>query len=453
MKYVWNPHDFDPLNFLPAALRRQSDAARVLVHQIEFRRLDKRHRADEWVTLQAKYLRNVVGVDHCEAIRDCLASEGVISVKRSFVVGQKSFEFKIGPRFQNSMFRRFPITDKFLLRRMGKHLGRTGPKADCPTELALYSWLKGLTIDADGARDYVRAHGGAAEWVRQKTLTVDMLAERDLWFTRDRFGRIHTNFTNLWSGLRRFLSVGGSPLVEMDIANSQPLFFGLLAMVKWRSSQEASSQCQQDVEECRNNSGRITNVNSKSILSPPPLLSLYDAGIHHGNIRRSLPPDLAEYLGLVERGDFYEHLMRKARLTWAKRSQFKDSFFQHVFYAKRVYRNPIANVFRKEFPTAHAVLTAIKKSDPRDAPHKMQQLEADFVIGTCCRKLSADHPAVPLLTLHDGIWTTPDHIGLVRRTVQDEFAKLGVRPLLRCRAASDLSLPPGASVQTRSPGR
>lgn len=170
MRYVWNPQDFNPLDFLPRHLHRQADAARVLVHLIEYRRLDKRCGADESVTLQAKYLRNVVGVEHCEAIRDALAERDVISVLRSYSVGRKSFEYKIGPVFERSPFRRFSVTDKFLLRRMGRYLGRTLPNPHDPTEVRLYHWLKQLVVDAEAAREYLPEFGAGADWVRQKLL-------------------------------------------------------------------------------------------------------------------------------------------------------------------------------------------------------------------------------------------------------------------------------------------
>jgi hypothetical protein len=139
--------------------------------------------------------------------------------------------------------------------------------------------------------------------------------------------------------------------------------------------------------------------------------------------------------------------MDKSRRRRQIRDGFKESFFKHVFYANKPYPNAYAAVFRDEFPTAHAILTGLKAAEPRDAPRMMQQLEADFVIDTCCRKLLAAHPDVPILTLHDGVWTTPNHIDLLRRTVEAEFDRLGVRPLLRCRAANGLALPAGASVQ------
>src|SRR4051812_12715105 len=101
----------------------------------------------------------------------------------------------------------------------------------------------------------------------------------------------------------------------------------------------------------------------------------------------SLPPDIDHYLRLVEQGRFYEFMMDKARNTGGDRDEFKESFFKHVFYAKKSYSNHLAKVFREQFPTVHRILTEIKAEEPREAPWRMQRLEADFVIDTCCRKL------------------------------------------------------------------
>ena len=44
----------------------------------------------------------------------------------------------------------------------------------------------------------------------------------------DPYGRVHTVLTNLPSDLRQYLRLDGSPLVNLDIANSQPMFLGLV---------------------------------------------------------------------------------------------------------------------------------------------------------------------------------------------------------------------------------
>lgn len=46
--------------------------------------------------------------------------------------------------------------------------------------------------------------------------------------------------------------------------------------------------------------------------------------------------------------------------------------------------------------------------------HVTQQLEARFLLDTVCKAIEEDHPEVPMLTLHDCIFTTQNHIALVK---------------------------------------
>lgn len=55
------------------------------------------------------------------------------------------------------------------------------------------------------------------------------MAERDRYITADAYGRVHTPITSLPKALRQCLSIAGRPLVGIDIANSQPLFAGVVA--------------------------------------------------------------------------------------------------------------------------------------------------------------------------------------------------------------------------------
>ena len=54
------------------------------------------------------------------------------------------------------------------------------------------------------------------------------IAEGDFFSIPDRYGRFHSNLTNLKKTLRPFLRYHGSELVNLDIANSQPMVFCLL---------------------------------------------------------------------------------------------------------------------------------------------------------------------------------------------------------------------------------
>ncbi len=57
---------------------------------------------------------------------------------------------------------------------------------------------------------------------------IQRIVNGDFFTVVDRFGRFHTNLTNLKATLRPFLRYQNSHLVNLDIANSQPMIFCLL---------------------------------------------------------------------------------------------------------------------------------------------------------------------------------------------------------------------------------
>ena len=56
------------------------------------------------------------------------------------------------------------------------------------------------------------------------------LKDRDFRFSTCAYGRVHTNVTNLAEYLRKYISINGQKLYELDIANSQPYFLALLIL-------------------------------------------------------------------------------------------------------------------------------------------------------------------------------------------------------------------------------
>lgn len=153
-------------------------------------------------------------------------------------------------------------------------------------------------------------------------------------------------------------------------------------------------------------------------------------------------------------GTVYEHLMAEhnAAVTAAgeqhkaitSRKKFKPLFFQQVIYGDNrvayARDTDIALLFKAMYPSVWRFITEWKLwrggTEDQDESFKrlairMQQRESRFVIGRVCTRLTEHHPEIPLLTIHDSILTTPDHVETVFRVMTEEFARLGVRPKLR----------------------
>jgi hypothetical protein len=208
--------------------------------------------------------------------------------------------------------------------------------------------------------------------------------------------------------------------VNIDIGNSQPLFFGL-AVLNWMRS------------------GKGENEYTNKVVFSPPSLSpfLYDAESIirsvSGFTGLNIPLDLKRYLHITEQAEFYEHIMTALAIPITKESRdaFKRDFFGKVFYCKANYYTKERKAFQADFPTVLEHITRLKKDDPRNAPLALQREESKFVIGTVCKRILLESPNTPIWTIHDSILTTTSRSEFVRKVMQEEFSKLGVHPRLR----------------------
>jgi hypothetical protein len=125
------------------------------------------------------------------------------------------------------------------------------------------------------------------------------------------------------------------------------------------------------------------------------------------------------------------------------RKQFKQALFRDVFYgdnrAHYSRHSGVASTFRKEFPSVWKFIQEQKIGDGDRSfarlAQNMQQRESQYMIGTVCVRLARFHPEIPLLTIHDSILTTNTNAPTVERIMQEEFARLGVRPQIRIEQA------------------
>jgi hypothetical protein len=53
------------------------------------------------------------------------------------------------------------------------------------------------------------------------------------------------------------------------------------------------------------------------------------------------------------------------------------------------------------------------------------------VINGVVRRLAEDHPAVPVATVQDAVYTTQPHYDMVQSLIEMEFGRLGLRPKIK----------------------
>jgi hypothetical protein len=88
------------------------------------------------------------------------------------------------------------------------------------------------------------------------------------------------------------------------------------------------------------------------------------------------------------------------------------------------------------YPSVDAMLVDLKTNNalPQGQRHKqtsrlLQQFEASLFIGRICQR--AMQESVPVITLHDGLYSTPDRLPDLRRIAEEEFQRLGFVPTFK----------------------
>ena len=398
---------------LPADLLPYQWEAGYFVHLICWRTALKVADKNGFVHLKFDHLREVIPDKLLVRIKKALTEAGVIECdgwyqKASDSGRGKAYGYRLGKKF------RAEKTEALLCNSPKVNTKISKSKKQRLDEVGKYlaGWMAKVKIDSDGAKAAV-AEACDPESVPRNSLVVDLIANQDLNATMCSYGRLHTPITRLKREARRFLTIEGKELVEVDIANSQPLFLSQLIL------------------NFRNNNKDFYSTSSSNYCDSGPsiMASMGLFPVTESQDREGLRADERRYIELCEEGRLYEVLMEAGGFT--DRQKMKDDLYHEVFYGQTRIQGPVKDIFRKLFPNVYEVILAAKKKDYRHLSHRLQKAESDLIIQTVCRRLMLDHPDIPVLTIHDSILTTPEHHSTVAEFIRQAFAAVGLLVTLK----------------------
>lgn len=203
------------------------------------------------------------------------------------------------------------------------------------------------------------------------SLIISTISDHQIYCFRDPIGmRMHSNLTILKKELRKYLSVPGLDLVNLDIANSQPLI----------------------------------------------LNTLYNQD--------------KKYLQLCESGQLWDYLMNKCGVS--DRSQFKGDMFGEVFYCSLwgMNRSDKSRLFKTEFPKVWQFIYDYKKQNGKSSlPIEMQRKESNIILDTVCQQLA--NSSNWFATIHDSIICDRNKAGYVKQLMMNAFKSYGIQPTIR----------------------
>lgn len=420
-----------PVNFSPEDSLQGRDVALAdgliyLAHAIITRRATApRCVRKGFVPLQGAILKQILGHRKWPRVKTAALTIGLVECDGSYRVGDKSLGYRLQEPYQSANWEWRPIRDRRLAeriecwrendrRREWERL-KAG-KRPVPYESVAHLWRNLQRVQIDDAID--------GPLSRESTLAVDLLRQGAWRIDVDDFGRVHTNITNLKKTLRKCLSVDGSRLVNCDVANSQPLFLGMILVKALEDKPEANQRerRQSKRHEERQTRGRREGRRGEGTLCGA-LLARRLCGALSGSSH-----ELRQFLTICERGAFYRHVL--SHLEADLEYDVLKKRVLAALYDQPWHRNRVQDALRQAFPGVMAALTEIKRDDYRRAAHLAQRIESDFIIGRCVGRLAREQPDLFATSLHDSVMTTAGDEGMVRQIMFDEFEKVGISPTI-----------------------
>ena len=196
------------------------------------------------------------------------------------------------------------------------------------------------------------------------------IRNEQLFASRCKYGRFHSNVTNMSKSLRAKLRSDDHTLVEVDIKNSPPFLIPeVIREYIWREGKKGKR------EETKKKDRREQEVKSKHSV---------------------LEDELKNFHNLVVDGNFYELFESES-----DRNSIKEMVFTYIFSKDNLKTvSCIQKTLQKQFPEICNVIAQIKREDHRVFAHCLQKLESEIVIEGACRALMAREPEMPIVTVH-----------------------------------------------------
>ena len=132
-------------------------------------------------------------------------------------------------------------------------------------------------------------------------------------------------------------------------------------------------------------------------------------------------PVPACFRSLVLDGRLYEFLMQRTGLS---RDAVKLALLRDVLAKRGRYPSAVEDVFRREFPEVYAFVRRANRQDHAELIRRLQRRESWLVIENVAPRLVGK---VPVVSLHDAIFSPTDKLDVVEAAFDEVFDSLGFR--------------------------
>ena len=405
-----NEHLDGALASLPPSLRRYQDHARLLLHFISVKRWLGDLDGECFARLNADILRQWIPARALAPLKRYLVGCGLLETA-PHASGLRSAGYRIAHAFDGPPRRHVlenpRLAGKLKAWRTARKTTRLDPELLIrrrPLLDHLHGSLQELSLPAS-ARTMMDSLRGQVD-PQHAAYVLGCIQHNDHdGLSVDGFGwRVHSLVTRTSSSLRRLLLLGGNPIAEVDIGNSQPLLLAiLLGCAHGRSGAQHIKRAH----------------NIVVAPSPGPLLPMV-----WGPEREK-----KSFLSACESGELYDLL---AEEVGTDRDTAKRELFRDVLFGRPQVNGRVTKAFGRWWPSLLATIRRTKKrSGYKSIAQALQRMESLIVLDSICPRLLAEFPAEPFLTVHDSALVVAEAAEAVRSVMVDEFRARGVTATIR----------------------
>lgn len=329
--------------------------------------------------LYSTILRKRYG-EHYNYYIEYLCDNGFMSLVSKYYVGKKANTYKIDSKSIYDVVR-WKNFDKFLIKKNDNRYESSitemiGNNIELDIKRKLVNCLNRIQIDYDGAFEYLnklKNENLIEDSKYQKNIiSIENINSQHFYFNFDDFGRFHTNFTILKKEIRNeYLTIDNEILTEVDIKNSQPLFFAVLL-------KEELSDINQDTQ---------------------------------------------KYFDLVKNGLLYDDIIANSDIK--ERNDAKELIYK-VLFGKNSESRKENRIFKKLYPSVFEYICEYKdlRDNYRELSHDLQRMESNFIFNQVIKEIFDTYPEIILFTVHDSIIFPMSYKDKVETIFHKHFQKL-----------------------------
>ena len=309
--------------------------------------------------LSSKILRKKYG-EFYNYYMKYLIEKKFIALVSKYYVGKKTNTYKLNILNIYDTIR-YKNYDKILIKKLKRDIYETSiteiNNSPIPLEIrkVLVNNLPYVDIDYERSKNFLDELKFSKKIelskYKKNEISIENISIKNIYFKFDSYGRFHTNFTILKKEIRTdFLTIDSENLYELDITNSQPLFFAILLKKE------------------------VPHING----------------------------DTKRYFDLVKNGLIYDDIIQNSRIKDRKGAK---NLMYKVLFGNNEENKKENRIFKKLYPSVYEYILEFKteKKNYRFLAHHLQRMESEFMFNNVVAEVIEKYPKMKFFTVHDSI--------------------------------------------------